>query len=261
MTSEQFKDQLEKLREVITRGLAHYTVWKKLRLRDPDSVEWSLEEQNQVLGRFRGFFTPVAIALLDMAFIEFAKVFDADTRTASLRNLLTAARGDPILVPHASAEDLNKISSDFEQYKGLVTSLMRKRSQQLVHIDAEPDPVDPIMTADFDKLAEWVMSAFNTLSTGHDKNFFSLKYLLKASEEQTEAVMAALLEDIARRKQEHQDEIVQIGVDQLRRAEADIGQTLNKETIGHVIGTLGLTEDQMQRAAERYSSGSNGRET
>lgn len=261
MTSEQFKDQLEKLRQVITHGLAHYTVWKKLRLRDPDSVEWSLEEQNQILGRFRGFFTPVAIALLDMALIEFAKVFDTDTRTASLRNLLSAARENPILVPNASADDLNEISSDFEQYKGLVTSLMRKRSQQLVHVDAEPDPVDPIMTADFDKLAEWVMSAFNTLSTGHDKNFFSLKYLLKTSEEQTEAVMGTLLEDIARRQQKHHDEMVQIGVRQLQRAEADLGRTLDKETMGHVIGTLGLTEEQMQRVEEEYHGGSNGRGT
>ena len=261
MTSNEYRRRLDQLFQVITRGLTHYAVWKKLRLRDPESVEWSLEQQNQILGRFRGFLTPVAIALLDMTLIEFAKVFDADTKTASLRNLLRSARRNPTLVPHASTEDLRRISSELKQYSGLLTNLNRKRSQELVHVDALPEPVDPILTADFDKLAMWVRSAFNTLSTGHDQSFFSWEHSLNTSEGQTTEVLGILLKDIGARQQEYEETTVRIGLDVAQDFEKTMGHRPDSEEIRSVTQSYGLTQGQMQRVEAEYRARNQGVQT
>jgi hypothetical protein len=163
MKPEEFRKRLDRLQGVLRRGLAFYTVWKRLRLHDPSEVSWSLEEANEVAGRYRGFFTPVALALRDMALMEFAKLFDTDRRTASLTNLLAAAQQEPSLIPNASAGDVDKVSAQLRRSKRILTGLKRKRDQEMAHIDAEPLPVDPILSADFDKLVDDVKSAFSFL--------------------------------------------------------------------------------------------------
>ena len=105
MTRAEFKRRLDQLRQVIIDGLVYYAAWKNLLLREEGKVSWSLEEQNRVLGRFRGFLTPVGHALPNTALMQFAKVFDTHRRAASLLNLLRAAGQDTGLVPgHTSAE-------------------------------------------------------------------------------------------------------------------------------------------------------------
>ncbi len=62
------------------------------------------------LNRYRGLFLPARNALLWMTFMQFAKVFDRDPRTVSLRNLLTAAEKDrERLTPYATEEDLQQL--------------------------------------------------------------------------------------------------------------------------------------------------------
>lgn len=213
------------------RGLAYYAVWKGLGLHEEGKVEWSVEEQNNVLGRFRGFFTPVGFALLDMAVIEFTKMFDEDSRTASLTNLLRAARKESNIVPHVSAGDLRETARQIKQSQTVLTTLKRMRDQRLVHVDADPTPVDPLLTKDFDALTESVKSAFNTLSVGHDGNVWGWDYPLKTSEQHT---------------------------DEARRAETTLGRPLNIENLRPIIKSLGLTEEQMQRVEKEYSSGASG---
>ncbi len=254
MTPQEYGKRLEALREVITRGLSYYAVWKMLRLRDADNVSWSLEEQNQILGRFRGFLSPVVFALLDMALMQFAKAFDTDRRTASLTNLLAAARRDTSLVPGVSVSDLRATSREISQHKRMLISLKRKRDQDLSHIDASPAPVDPLLTAEFDKLVESVKSAFNTLSTGHAQGFFSWDHMLSESQRHTTEVVQALLGQIERDRQKYDDEMVLIGLDEARRAEEMLGHRLDKETLGSAIGTFGLTKEQMQRIEKEYNS-------
>lgn len=254
MTRKEFKNRLDKLQDVITRGLAYYTVWKKLSLHDADNVTWSLDQQNQILGRFRGFFSPVAFALLDMGLVQFVKALDTDSKTASLRILLNSAMRDERLLPHVSEGDLRKISGEMRQHKQLLKNLQRMRDQKLAHADANPDPVDPLLTADFDKLVEWVKSAFNTLSVGYDQNVFSWEQALKTSERQTTEVFGILLEEMRRQQMEHDENMVRIGLNEARRAEVMLGHRLDKETLGSAIGTLGLTEEQMQRIEKEYNS-------
>lgn len=250
MTQDEFRKRLEQLKEVITRGLSYYLVWKKLILRDAENVSWTLEQQNQLLGRYRGFFSPVCFALLDMALMQFAKMFDTDARTASLTNLLQAARKDSGLVPYASESDLGKISSQLKKSTTLLKTLKRKRDQDLSHVDANPTLGEPLPTKEFDKLADMVKSAFNTLSPGHT----SWEHLLKTCEGHTVQVTEILLADMERSRQAHDEEMVGIALDEVRRREAEIGVKLNRESVHSVIQSLGLSKEQMQRVEKVHSS-------
>lgn len=252
MTHDEFRKRLDQLREVITRGLAYYAVWKNLSLHDVGKVSWSLEEQNKLLGRFRGLFTPVGLALQDMALIEFAKVFDTDRRTASLTNLLRAARQDTSLIPRASAGDMDKVSAQLRQSKRILTALKRKRDQQLVHIDVDPLPVSPILNTEFDKLVEAVKSAFNSLSTAHDGRFFSWKQSLRQSDDHTTEILRILQEEMGRKQKEHQEEMVRIGLEGIRRQQMLIGCRLDSGEVRSIMQSYGLTDEEMQRVEEEY---------
>ena len=194
MTRNEFRKRLDQLREVITRGLAYYTVWSKLRLHDKAGVSWSLEQQNKVLGRFRGFFSPVALALMDMALMQFAKAFDADSRTASLPVLLSAAQKDPSLASGKPSAELSRISMQLQENSGTLSALKQMRNQQLAHVDSNPLSVGPLMSQNIESLAEDVKSAFNWLSTAHDGNVTDWDFLLRTSGQHTTDVLNILLE-------------------------------------------------------------------
>ena len=254
MRHNEFRKRLDRLHEVLLRGLAYYTVWKRLRFHDPSKVSWSLEEQNEVLGRFRGFITPVAQALHDMALMEFAKMFDTDPRTASLRNLLSAARQDPTLVPRASAGDVDKASAQFRHSKRILTALERKRNQQLAHVDVEPLPVGPIRNTELDNLAEDVKSTFNFLSTAHDGRAVSWEYSLQTADRDTRAILRILREEIGRVQKEYEEEMVRIVLEEIRREQVLIGRRLNSEELRSKKQSFGVTDEQMQRIEEQYGS-------
>ena len=258
MTRDEYRQALDQLGGVIARALTHYAVWKKLRLHDPESVEWSKEQQTGILGRHHGFFTPVAIALLDMALIEFAKVFDTDPQTTSLTNLLRAGKRDSNLVSRSSAEDLRRISKDYKQYKSLVVGLRRKRNQQLAHADTHPDPVDPIMTADFDKLTDWIKSAFNTLAAGHDDSYLSWEHQLRTSEAQTIEVFRILLEDTRRRRQDYDKTMVEIGLGAAQDFEKLMGRRPSSKDIRSIVQSYGLSEEHMKRVEKEYRPANQG---
>jgi hypothetical protein len=199
MTHTEFRKRLEQLREVIGRGSAYWAVSKKLRYREEGKISWSLEEQDKILGRFRGFFTPVALAVLDMAFLELNKVFDADPRTASLLNLLRAARQDASLVSGRTSAEVDAALRQFRQSERTLKVVKRRRNQQLAHVDANPAPVDPLLVKEFDRLLEDVRSAFSWLSTAHYGRPVSWEWLIPEVEADTSGVMGALLEELNRR--------------------------------------------------------------
>lgn len=254
MTRNEFRKRLDQLREVITRGLAHYTVWSKLRLHDKAGVSWSLVQQNKVLGRFRGLFSPVALALMDMALMQFAKAFDADSRTASLPVLLSAAQKDPSLVSGKPSAELSRISTQLQQNIGTLSALKQMRNQQLAHVDSNPRSVGPLMSQNIESLAEDVKSAFNWLSTAHDGNVTDWDFLLRTSGQHTTDVLNILLEEVGRKQEEHQEEIVRIVRDDIRRREMLAGRPLDKEEMWSVEKEYGLTEEQRQRIEEEYGS-------
>lgn len=254
MTREEFRKRLDQLREVITRGVAYYTVWKNLRLHDPSKVSWSLAEQEEVLGRFRGFFTPVVLALLHMAFIEFAKVFDTDPRTASLTNLRTAARQDEGLIPRASVAELDNVFAPLRQSKRILRGLKRMRDRQLAHIDVDAPPVDPILVAEFDKLVDGVKSAFSFLATAHDGRVLGWEHPLRDVDAYTNEVLRIVVEEMRRNQKKHQEELVRIGLEAVRGQEKLIGRRLDGEEMRSIRQSYGLTDEQMRRVEERYNS-------
>jgi len=199
MTSAEFRRRLDQLRGVITRGLWYYTAWKNLLLYEEGKVPWSREEQNKVLGRFGGFFEPVGLALLDMAVIQFAKVFDRDARAASLLNLLGAAGRDTSLVPGHTSAEVDVVSAGVQQSKKVLDWLRPTRDQRLAHADANPAPVGPLLLKEFDSLVEEVKSAFNWLSTAHDGRVVGWEYPLRRVEEDTSQIVGILLEELSRR--------------------------------------------------------------
>ena len=83
MERQEFKRQLDELGKVISDGIAYFSAWRGLMVEDEDSA--------QALNRYRGLFLTARVALLKMTLIQFAKVFDRDRRTVSLRNLLAEA--------------------------------------------------------------------------------------------------------------------------------------------------------------------------
>ncbi len=168
MTPAEFEKRLEKLLHVIGWGLQYYTVWIRLRFHEKDRVNWSLEEQNRATVPFNAFFVAVSSAALDMALLQFAKVFDTDSRTASLSNLMRPAQADSKLVPHITPNELVQASKALDQSNTLVTELKRRRDQEIAHADASPaPPVGNIKKRDFDHLIECIQEAFNVLHRGH----------------------------------------------------------------------------------------------
>jgi len=202
MTPGEFKKRLGQLHEVITRGIAYNAIWKWITLHDPARATWSLDQQNQLLDRYRGFFTPLANALLDGTLLQFAKLFDQDPQTASLPVLLRAAKKDPTLVPQCQSGEIKKVIAEFKQVQTAVDTLKKKRNEQLAHTDANPTQLGPLMNAEIENLAEKVKSAFNTLSAGHDGNVYIWDLMIAESNRDTPFVFEAILREVDRKSAE-----------------------------------------------------------
>jgi hypothetical protein len=228
-------------------GLAFYAVWNKLRTHDQKEDPWSLDRQNHVLRRWKGFFTPTSIALQRMAMLEFAKVFDTDPRTASLVVLLEEARRDNALVPHAQVGDLEAISNRLAQAKDTHQALKKLRNQNLAHADGSPDPLPPLMNQKVERLAEDIKYAFNRLSSAHDGSVWSWEYALDTTHRHTTEVLGLLVEEIERREAEHDDEMVEIVLGRIRKMETTLGGPIETEEIESVVQQFGLTAEQARR--------------
>ena len=242
-----FKQRLDQLQEVIMGGLACYAVWNKLRLHDPADVPWSLERQNQVLGRWRGLFTPAGAALQQMALLEFAKVFDTDRRTASLVVLLEEARNDMSLVPHGTASDLDGVSARLKQAEHTLDTIKTLRNRRLAHSDARPQSLPPLMNSSIDNLAEDIKYAFNRLSSVHDRNVFSWDYAIRTSVEHTVDVLSILLKEIDRKREEFDDKMVDIALGETERIKLASGGPLQEDEVEYVVDQFNLTDEQEVR--------------
>jgi len=124
------------------------------------------------------------------------------------------------------------------------------RNQQLAHVDANPAPVDRLLTAEFDGLVEHVESAFNWLSRAHDGRLFSWEQSLRDVERHTTDVLGILREEMERKQKEHQEEMVRIVLEAIRSREMLLGWPLDKEEMRSLIQSYGLTEEQMHRIEE-----------
>lgn len=250
LTKEQFKERLEQLQEVIMSALSFYAVWNKLRLHDASEVSWSLARQDQLLGRWNGFFTPVGIGLQRIALVEIAKVFDDDRRTVSLTNLLKEARRDKSLVPHAGPTDLADIANKLRQARATIRPLKTLRNQRLAHADATPDQLPPLMTQAIDSLVEDIKNAFNRLSSAHGRSVWAWDFALDTSARQTSEVLGVLLKEMARKEIKYDDQMVDIAMNHIRSKETTLGRFLNDDELQSVAREFVLTPEQVERVRQ-----------
>jgi hypothetical protein len=124
MQRQEFKRQLDELGTIINDGIAYFSVWQGLMVEDQDSA--------RALNRYRGFFLPARISLRWMTLLQFAKVFDPDPRTVSLRILLTAAeKNRKNLTPYATEENLRQLWKQIDVNEDLLVRLKRMRDQRI----------------------------------------------------------------------------------------------------------------------------------
>lgn len=191
MERQDFKHQLDELGKVITDGISYLLVWRGLMVED--------EESAKALNRYRGMFLPARSALLKMALMQFAKVFDKDTRAISLRNLLTAAQNDPInLTPHAIENELTQIRKDIDAIDDLLRRLKNHRDQRLAHHDAITESDASITYGEVTKLVEDIKTMYNSLTKSHDRSTTSYDWLSSETERHTSNVVGVMRDDMKR---------------------------------------------------------------
>jgi hypothetical protein len=232
-------------------GLSFWAVWNKLRLHDASEESWSLDRQNQILGRWNGFFTPVGIGLQRLAMIEFAKVFDPDTRTVSLTNLLEQAKRDPALVPHAGPTDLATISARLKQADATREAVMKLRHKRLAHAEANPPDLPPLMSQSIESFIDDIKFAFNALCAAHDNSSYSWDSAIRSSGRNTNEVLGLLLKEIERAEVAHDDKMVEIVVGHIRGMETTLGRSLDAAEIEDVAKRqFSLTAKQIDRVQQ-----------
>jgi uncharacterized Fe-S cluster-containing radical SAM superfamily protein len=194
MKPQEFKRQLDELRTIITDGIAYFSAWRGLTVEDEVSAH--------ALNRYRGLFLPARNALLWMTFMQFAKVFDPDTRTISLRNLLIAAKADrENLTPHANEENLQKLEEQIDTNEDLLQRLKSLRDQRIAHHDAKITGDTRLLYGETRKLVEAVKSIYNSLTSYHDRSITSFEYLVREAERHTAEVVQIMREDRDKRLQ------------------------------------------------------------
>ena len=191
MQREDFKKQLDELGKVITDGISYLLVWRGLMVED--------EESAKALDRYRGMFLPARSALLNMALMQFAKVFDKDTRTNSLRILLKAAQNDPInLTPHATENELTQISQDIDAIEDILERLKNHRDQRLAHHDAITQSDASITSGEIIKLVEDIKTMYNSLTKSHDRSITLYDWFSSEAERHTSNVVGVMRDDMKR---------------------------------------------------------------
>jgi hypothetical protein len=194
MEPQEFKRQLDELRRIISDGVAYFSVWRGLMVEDEVSAH--------ALNRYRGMFLPARTALHWMMLLQFAKVFDPDTRTISLRNLLTIAKANrESLTPYASEENLQKLEEQIDTNEDLLKRLKSLRDQRIAHHDAEITGDTQLLYGETKKFVDAVKSMYNSLTRYHDRSTTSFEYLTSEAEEHTSEVVQIMREDREKRLQ------------------------------------------------------------
>ena len=194
MNQQEFSRQLKKLQSQIFHAMLSYEVYIAL---------WPTEEVVDILNLHRGFFVPVRNALYQNMMMGFAKVFDKDTRTISLINLLREAKKDTTnLVPHLSISDLQDMDDHLLQHKPIIDKIKSLRDQQLAHLDANPKPSPSLIKKEVDSLFDTLKEVFNKLSSGHNESVYDWSFQMRHSATETSEVISILQEEMGKHKAE-----------------------------------------------------------
>ena len=192
MNRNEFKRQLDELQRQIFRAIVSYQVRLAL---------WETPGVVDILNRYRGFFIPVRDALYGTMFMGFAKVFDHDSRTVSLKNLMKVAKEDVAdLVPNMTRKKIDDLEQRLSQHDAILKAIKRLRDQHLAHLDAVPKPNLPLIKKDVDQMIKTLEDVFNQLSQGHDGSVYSWSYQANRSAGETSEILRILSEDAQARK-------------------------------------------------------------
>jgi len=192
MNSNEFKRQLDELQRQIFHAIVSYHVRLAL---------WETPEVVDILNRYRGFFIPVRDALYGTWVMGFAKVFDRDSRTVSLKNLMKVAKEDVSnLVPKMTGKKIDELEQRLSQHDTILRTIKRLRDQHLAHLDAAPEPKLPLIKKDVDQMIETLEDVFNQLSQGHDGSEYSWSYQTNRSAWETSEILRILSEDAQEQK-------------------------------------------------------------
>lgn len=188
MQHQEFKRRLKELGGVITDGIAYFSVWQGLMVEDEDSA--------QALNCYRGLFLPARISLRWMTLLQFAKVFDSDPRTVSLRVLLTAAeKNRENLTLYATEENLQQLGKQIDASDDLLVRLKCVRDQRIAHHDAINAGNTRLLYGEMRKLVEEVKSMYNSLTSYHDRSTTDFEYLVREAERHTSQVVSIMREE------------------------------------------------------------------
>ena len=194
MTREEFNSRRDQLRSLLLRAKCYYVITLEL---------WPTPERVDILNRFLGFFGLVRQAVIDAAFLSYAKAYDPDSRTASTTVLLDAAKANPsVLVPNAAEGELDILDALVRANDHTLENLRRLRNQRLAHIDASPRGDMSLEKGKLDQLVEDTERAFNALSRMHDRSTTLFMMQVSDTERHTYQVIETLqkVEDARRRR-------------------------------------------------------------
>ena len=188
MTPEDFKRQLEELQAVIGDAVSYFSAWRGLM-----DVN---EESAMALNRYKGFFTPSRNALLGLALLQLAKVFDFDRRTVSFRNLLAAAKNDPEnLTPYATQAQLEQIELQISSKAAVLERLKRLRDQRVAHYDSNAPERPSVPYEEVYGLVEEIKTMYNSLRVGHDRSVTAFDALARDAELHTSQVVRMMCDE------------------------------------------------------------------
>ena len=119
MDRREFARQLNELQREISRAIRSYRIRLAL---------WETQGVVDILNRYRYFFVPVRDALYGTMVMGFAKVFDRDSRTVSLKNLMKVAEEDVAdLVPNMTRKKIDELEHSLSQHDAILKAIKRLR--------------------------------------------------------------------------------------------------------------------------------------
>jgi hypothetical protein len=186
MEQQDFKKQLDELRDMIINGISYFSAWYGIANLNDRSAH--------ALNRYRGFFLPAQLSLKQMALLQFAKVFDRDPRTVSFYNLLSAAKNNPkLLVPYAKEHDLQNLESKITSNDELLSHLKSYRDQRLAHHDKVVSRDTSLPFGKVRQLIDDVEDMYNSLSDWHEGSVTSFDFMSREAEKHTSEVIEIML--------------------------------------------------------------------
>ena len=163
MTPEEFGRELNELRTIINDGIIYFSAWQ--------GISTETEEATEALNRYRGFFLPARNALLWMALMQFAMIFDRNPRTVSLRTIVSKAKADVSgLTPNTNLNELEVIHGKIDAMDAVLVRLTTLRNQRIAHHDSHPYGDRSVLLGEVKGLVEEVKEMYNALTLGHNRS-------------------------------------------------------------------------------------------